>query len=341
MRTAWIFVALIAALFSPAVLGWPIAAAAQSRGAIRGQILDGTAGNRPLAGAEVRLWRMPAGQAGQLATVRTDSRGAFVFAALPADGTYLVVADYRGVTYTSQPVRLSSGRTTTVTVAVYEPTMDRPAIFFPYRLVVVERIGVGAIAIREILEVVNPSRYTYLGRDEAGYRVTFRVSAPRGARDLTALRGMAAPVISGGRLIDTAPLPPGSFQFAFGYVVRYWGTGAVLRWTLDERTEGMGLFVPDTGVRLRSAIFEPRSPGTIRGQRFLHYAGNDLGRGQVVEVRFSGLPAHFGPLAYWLAAFVALMLVTSLAVSVRRAAFRRSLESLPGGDVDPKPEPLG
>ncbi|MGH2426231.1 MAG: carboxypeptidase-like regulatory domain-containing protein, partial [bacterium] len=315
-------------------------AAAQSRGSIRGQIVNGTTGNRPVPGAEVRLWRMRSEESGQRAPARTDARGAFQFASLPADGTYLIAADYRGVTYTSQPLRLNPGQTATVTVAVYEPTTDRPAIFFPYRLVLVERIGVGAIAIREILEVVNPSRYAYLGRDEAGHRVTFRVSAPRGARDLAALRGVAAAVISDGRLMDTAPLPPGSFQFAFGYVVRYWGRGVVLRWTLDEPTEGMDLFVPDTGVRLRSAILEPRSPGTIRGRRFLHFAGNDLGRGQVVEVRLSSLPTHFGPLAYWLAAFLALMLVTSLAVSVRRAARRRSLESLPGGDTGPKPEPL-
>jgi len=338
MRTPCLSAALIGALLIIAAAG--VAAAAETSGAIRGRVVNGTTGNRPVGGVEVRLWRMPAEQANQLAAARTDPQGAFKFASLPPDGTYVITAEYRGVNYTSQPLRLNPGQTATVMVAIYEPGTNRPEIFFPYRLVLVERIGVGAIAIREVLEVTNPSRYTYLGDDEAGHRVTIRVSAPQGARDLAAIRGVAAPVITNGRLMDAAPLPPGSFQLAFGYVMRYWGAGVVLRWTMDERTGGMDVFIPDTGVRLHSAALEPRSPGTVQGQRILRYASDTLGKGQMVEVRFAGLPVYLGPLASWLAASLALALVASLAAAARRAARKKSLEALPDGASDPKPEPL-
>lgn len=341
VRTSWVYVVVVAAALNVGLAAQPAIAVWQTRGAIRGQVLNGTLDNRPVAGAEVRLWRMQAGQAGQLSTAQTDGRGAFVFTSLPTDGTYLAVAGYRNVTYTSQPLRLHPGQTTAITVTVYEPTTERPAIFFSYRIVLVERVGVGALAFREILEVTNPSRHAYLGQDESGHRVTFRVNAPQGASDITVLRGVAVPVIKDGHLMETAPLPPGSFQIALGYIVRYWGTGTTLRWMLDERTDSMDLFIPDERVQPRSDTLEPRPPGTIRGQRFLRLARNDLRKGQVVEVRLAGLPANFGPLAYWLAALLALALAASLGLSARKAARRKPLESLPAGDAGPKSEPLG
>lgn len=301
------------------VMQLPVRAAeVQTTETITGRMVNGTFNNRPVAGQLVRLVRVSADSVSVLASTQTDRNGHFGFTLTRKDGTYVVTAVYRGVEYTSQPVGRSLNAAAVVDLPVYEPTPDRPAISFLYRLVLVDRLGVGVISFREIVGVSNPSSQTYLGGEIApGKRATFLIDIPAGARDVTALRGVAAPIIERGRLIETSPLPPGGWEIAFAYQLRYWGTRARVRWTLEENTGSMDVVVPDRGVGLSSSLLERKPSGEVRGQRLLRLARDNLPKGQVIEVTLTGLQPNYAPVARWLAVVLALVLAISLVTSLR------------------------
>ncbi|MGH2397082.1 MAG: carboxypeptidase-like regulatory domain-containing protein [bacterium] len=288
----------------------------QSNAAIRGRVLNGTIGGRPVSGAEVRLLRMSQGSAQTFGPVRTDSRGAFVFPSIRGDGVYVAATNYGGVVYTSSPVRVQPGEPTIADITVYEPATQRPAIFFPFRIVLVERIGVGIISLREIVGVANPSLRTYVGQNDTSSR-SFSLTLPNGAERVAAIRGMISPLVEKRSVAEMAPLPPGVHEITVAYQLRYWGSSAKLWWTLDEDTGSMDVFLPDQGVALKSNTLEPKPARAIRGQRFLRAASDTLGKGERVEVVLTGLPANYAPLARWSAAVLAVILLAKLLLALR------------------------
>lgn len=314
-----LLVAAAASVFVAALAG-PLHATAV--GSLRGVVTNGTTGRRPVAALPVRLLRMSQDRASEAGAGTTNVRGEFSFSSLPSEGIYLVLVGYRGVTYTSEPVRLRPERPVSTTVMVFEPTRRRPSISMAYRLILVERIGTGMIAVRETIGVANPSASTYIGAGDG--QPTFAVTAPEGAQELSALRGIAGPIIRGRLLAETGPLEPGVRQIAFTYAVPYRGTSASLRWTLEDDTSTMDVFVPDENVALSSSDFQTRPPGMIRGSRFLRLVRENSSSGQTVEVRLAGLPANYRPFTYWLAALLTLVLGASLVMVVR--AGRRHVE---------------
>lgn len=252
-----------------------------------------------------------------LASTQTGQSGEFVFSVPGREGTYVIITQFEGVDYVSRPVR--SGKNAAVAdVTVYATTRDRPEIHFPYRIVLVERLGIGAIAVRELVGIVHESTRTYLGHEVTpNRRATLEVSLPRLAVDVTVARGFISSVVEKDRLIETAPLRPGSWEIAFDYQIRYWGTKATLRWILNSNTGSMDVFAPDQGERLVSDVLEAKPPGVVRGQRFLRVAGEQFPKGQVIEVTLTGLPANYAPVARWLAALLALILAGTIVMSLR------------------------
>lgn len=292
---------------------------------IRGRVVNGTFNNRPVAGESVQLFRMSKENPSIVASAQTGRNGEFALRAQD-DGTYLILVPYRGVEYTSGPFRANASVPIAPHVVVYEPTTDRPAIHSPYRIVIMDRLGVGVISFTEIASITNQSSRTYLGKEVApDRRVTFGLGIPKEARGVTVLRGMASPILEQGRLIDASPLQPGVREIAFAYQVPYSGTKATLRWTLEENTGSMDVVVPDQGTAITSSVLETKPPGVIRGQRFLRVARSDLPKGQVIEVALAGLPGYYAPVVPWLAALLALILTATLVTSLQTAKARATL----------------
>ncbi|MGH2452406.1 MAG: hypothetical protein ACRDF5_01400 [bacterium] len=296
---------------------------------IRGRVINGTLNNSPVAGQTVQLLRMSEDSATPLASTKTDHRGRFVFNVPGTESVSLVVARYRGIQYASKTLQPTSNTGASEDISVYEPTTDRPEISYSYRIVLIDRLGIGVISVREVVGVVNPSLRTYIGREDVpGRRVALSVDLPRGAEGVTVLAGIPAPIVEPGRLLDASPLVPGVRDVAFKYQVRYWGSKAALRWSLAESTGSMDVFAPDLGERLRSATLETKPSGAVRGQRFLRLAQDNLAEGDEIEVELTGLPGNYAPVARWLAGLLALMLAAVLVVSVRGSKARGN--QLPG-----------
>ncbi|MGH7427138.1 MAG: carboxypeptidase-like regulatory domain-containing protein, partial [Candidatus Methylomirabilaceae bacterium] len=162
---------------------------AQPTEIIRGRVVNGTFHNRPVAGESVQLLRMSKESPSTLATAQTGRTGEFAFRGQD-EGTYLILVTYRGVEYSSGPFRVSTSVLTIPDVVVYEPTTEQPVISFPYRIVVIDRLGVGVVSIQEIVRIINQSSRTYLGHNVApDKRVTFGLDIPREAQGVTVLRG--------------------------------------------------------------------------------------------------------------------------------------------------------
>lgn len=290
---------------------------------VRGRVVNGTFHQRAVSKQTVELLRMREGEARTIASVETDNNGDFLFRIDAGDGTFLVFTRYRGVAYTSRPIRAPADFSKSIDVVVYERTFDRPAISFPFRIVLVERLGVGAIQVREIIGVENPARRTYMGQEvNTERRVSFAIGVPPQAAGVTLLRGMASPSFEQGRLLETAPLLPGVQEVALTYQVRYRGASTILQWMLEENTGSMDVFIPDQGVRVTSATLTALPPRVVRGTQLLRFGENDLAKGSVVTVTLAGLPADYGYLVRWFTGALAVLLAMSLAVSVRVARKR-------------------
>jgi len=295
---------------------------AQRTNIVRGRVINGTFDDRPVARVSVQLLRMSKENPSVVASAKTSRNGEFAFR-VQDDGPYLMLAPYRGVEYTSGPFRANPSVRAIPDIVVYEPTTDRPTISFPYRIALIDRLGVGVISVQEIVRVMNPSSRTYLGHEVVpNKQVTFSLDIPKKAQGVTVLRGMASPIVAEGRLMEASPLQPGVRDIMFAYQVRYWGTRAALRWTLEESTGSMDVVAPDQGAMITSSLLETKPPGMIRGQRFLRIAGSNLPKGRVVEVALTGLRGYYAPTVRWLAVLLALILMATVVASLRTSKAR-------------------
>ncbi len=324
-----------------AVLG-TINARATPRGAIDGRIVNGTRGDRAVAGTVVKLFSVNGQQEEPTRTTRTDGRGFFRFNGLAtgSDYTYLAATLYKGAQYNSPRMQLTDDDPIQdVTIRVYETTLSDAAIRVSSAsmMVLATDKTSQSVLVLETFDFVNPGDRTFTPstRGPSGQMGLLRFSLPPNAYDLEALGELSSrQVIQVDKGFATdLPIRPGDNQVAFTYSVPYYNDDGRLSFSLQMPypTREFRLLVPLDGPRVASPQMRPGQPVQIGSTRYATFrTPSDRAGVPQVSLSFSGLPVNVwflraGNPWLWagagglLALLVALALWLSLVRGPRRA----------------------
>jgi hypothetical protein len=265
-------------------LGAPAAVTAQESvtGVITGQVINGTEGGSSVSGVEVTLITYVVNVMTRTETTTTDSAGQFRFANISLDSEYLVSAKYMGVDYYYQVIFEEGETTATIDVPVCDATDSDEAIRIGMAHTIIE-VTADGILVTEYLWLVNDGDRTYVGTD--GVLV---FSMPEGATEFGAPAELMPDYqfLDNHRLSYLVPFPPGERQLAYYYQLPGSDSGELtIPLGVDYPTDNYELLVAGENIEVAVARLAPAEPVVAdSGERYIHFQGENMGRGTVLEV---------------------------------------------------------
>jgi hypothetical protein len=272
----------------------PVMALAQepAGGVINGQVVNGTEGGGSVAGVEVTLLTYIDGVLAETRTIRTDEEGKFQFANVALGHTYLVSARYMGVDY-YYPATFSPEETEKfVEVGVCDVTASDEAIRIGLAYAVID-IAEESLQVTEVFWLVNEGDMTYAGED--GVLV---FTLPEGAHDFTAPQELMPDYqfLGNNRVGYIVPFPPGERQLIYSYMLAKPDSGELtISLEIDYPADIFELMVAGEDIEVAVTQLAPAEPVvTDSGERFIHFRGENLARGSVLDLLISDVSKGHG-----------------------------------------------
>jgi len=195
-------------LLATAILCVALPAAADT---ITGTVVDGNHGT-PVANTEVAFFVSENGQVTEIVRKNTDAEGRFSFSGpfLTPDLTFVLVALYQGVPYSSSELR-ADGQTEII-LEVFEPSNDAGDLHIPSHAIIIGDSG-HTIEVSHFVQIDNRGVQTFVGTGSGTDRRVAEFALPAGLFNLSGSLSTAG----GGRFFDNQPLPPGLTQISFTF----------------------------------------------------------------------------------------------------------------------------
>jgi hypothetical protein len=277
-RLIVIVLAILLALVAPAA----VTAQESVTGVITGQVINGTEGGSSVSGVEVTLITYVDNVMTRTETTTTDSAGQFRFDNISLDSEYLVSAKYMGVDYYYQVIFEEGETTAAIDVPVCDATDSDEAIRIGMAHTIIE-VTADGILVTEYLWLVNDGDRTYVGTD--GVLV---FSMPEGATEFGAPAELMPDYqfLDNHRLSYLVPFPPGERQLAYYYQLPGSDSGELtIPLGVDYPTDNYELLVAGENIEVAVARLAPAEPVVAdSGERYIHFQGENMGRGTVLEV---------------------------------------------------------
>lgn len=295
--------------------------AAETRGTIDGVVLDGTARNAPLAGAEIVLCIDDNGRRVPVAESRSDDQGRFTFENLPAGEalTFVAGANRSEVHYPGPHIRLSTQSPHASIQIVAYAAVEEPCPLEAREHSIVVRAEQGVLHISESLWIVNPGDRTFVGLSVSDMPpVTLRLSIPEDFEKVTFQKeffGRQFQLING-RLLTSIPWTPGERRLEFTYVLPIEQRSRLLQRRLDLPTSGFQLRVLGEDVQELECNL-PRHKSDQAGE-VLFRSDQLLPAGHILEIQFGKLPVRFINYARWIAVALLGVLIVGAAIRLRK-----------------------
>jgi len=280
------FIAILAILL---IFILPATSVAQevADGVINGQVINGTEDGGSVAGIEVTFITYINDVIAETRTAKTDSEGKFQIDNVAVEHQYLLSARYMEVDY-YYPVVFEHGETTAyVEVGVCDATTSDQAIRvgLAHTIISVEE---ESLQVTDVLWLVNDGDRTYMGTD--GVLV---FTLPEGAADFEAPQELMPDYrfLDDNRITYLLPFPPGDRQLVYSYRLAKPGSNELtIPLEVNYPTDSLELMVGGEGVEVTVTHLAPAEPVfTGTNERFIHFQGENLPRGTVVDVRLSNL----------------------------------------------------
>jgi hypothetical protein len=304
-------------------------------GEISGTAVNGSAGDVPVAGAEVVLRASQDGAFVPVAVGTTDDVGRFSFKDLSVDQglMYLPGVNHVGIHYPGPRVRLTPDQSTAHVRLIAYDTVSSPSPLISRRHVIGVKSGEGYLEVTETVVVENPSLATFVGQAlNDRPPVTLRVSLPDGIEKVTFDREFHGRnfQLHDGKLFTELPWPPGSRELKFLYRVPVEQRFGVLARVLDLPTEQVVVEVT-TNKSDAVACNLSRAAAHSGQQVSFEQRGNTLPAGHQIVLQLGAVPLRFETYARWLAVAVLVALVAGSAWAARgwRPVWPANQESTP------------
>jgi len=276
------------------VFGLPLAALAQEsgEGTIGGQVINGTEGGGSVAGVEVTLITYVDDMMAETRTIKTDKEGQFQFDNIVIENEYLVSAKYMEVDYYYPVIFNLSETTAYIEVGVCDTTASDEAISvgLAHTIINVEEESLQAT---EVFWLVNDGDMTYIG---AGGVLVFTL--PEGAYGFDAPQELMLDyqLLENNRVTYLVPFPPGERQLVYSYrLAKPDSSELTIPLEINYPTDSFELMVGGEGVEVIVSQLAPAEPAfTATGERFIHFQGENLPRGTVIDLRLMNLSGGGG-----------------------------------------------
>jgi len=305
------------------VSGLPALAQDLDEGTISGQVINGTEGGGSVAGVAVTLITYTNDAIAETRATQADGEGKFRFENVAVEHEYLVSPRYMEVDY-YYPVVFNPGETTAyVEVGVCDATSSDQAIRVGLAHTIIN-IEEESLRVTEILWLVNDGDRTYVGTD--GVLV---FTLPGGAVGFNAPQELMPDYqfLDDNRVAYLVPFPPGERQLVYSYrLTKTDSNELTLPLEIDYRTDNLEIMVGGgEGVEVTVTQLAPAEPVfTSTGERFIHFQGENILRGTVINISLSNLSEGGGVFFTILWVIIALLVAGMSVYLVKR---RRSQDS--------------
>jgi len=277
------------------VFGLPGAAFAQesAEGAINGQVINGTEGGGSVAGIEVTLITYINDVISETRTTKTDNEGKFQFDNVATEHEYLVSVRYVEVDY-YYPVVFDPGETTAyVEIGVCDTTTSDQAIRIGLAHTIIN-IEEESLQVTEVFWLVNDGDRTYTGTDGV---LVFTLM--EGATVFEAPQELMPDYqfLDNNRVAYLVPFPPGERQLVYSYrLTKPSSNELAIPLEVHYPTDVLELMIAGEDIEVAVTQLAPAEPVvTDTGERFIHFRGENLPRGTVVNLRLSNVSGSSVP----------------------------------------------
>lgn len=284
-----------------------IAAAADDRGGtISGVVVNSSAENAPVVGAEVVLRAEVRGESMLCGETVSDQYGRFVFHNLPRGEAYRYRpgANRDGVHFPGPRLQLTAQQSSArVELAVCD-SISAPSPLVIRRQDVSMRFQSGTLSVTETIVVDNPSKRCYVGAasPEGGQPITMQLAIPSNFERTTFQEEFFGRrfKLFGDKLVTSIPWPPGRRELKFTYILPI--QQGVYRWQrpLDLPCERICVSVQsvkpeDISCNLAAAASDKPDVAVYQA------TGEILPKGHVIRAELGHLPVPVMAYARWLA----------------------------------------
>lgn len=258
-------------------------------GIITGKVLDKT-NDRAVPGVKIRLTSFM----GDKETGRTDADtskdGAFAFASLPWDRSYMVTVEYEGAEYsTDKMVFYPDEDLKTLDLPVYEPTDSGANVSIAEGQMIVQAVEDG-LSIADILTFENKGDRMYVGSVDVadGRKETLRFSVPPDAANLNFIHGVSAESIvrTEAGFSDTGSVMPGPKRVVFAYTVPLGSGGGTIEKTIEYPTGNFLLLVSKSNEQVTVEGLAGGDVVKIENEDFIKWSGEGLTPGHKIAIKF-------------------------------------------------------
>ena len=299
LRSLWLILCCGALLsLALGVVSASESAQAQEAVAVRGKVVNGTAGfTVPGDMVALMLITGPDGTLAGTGQVSAAPDGSFVFDDVQqvSGNVYTLSVDYGGVFYglslTSEQLAEEQ------VIMIYEPTEDAGIIAVDRQVMVVTGFDVSqrTATVTEFVRFTNPTDRTLkpnLETARPGMFSFMRFALPPDAADVTVqsnLRGGEIISVGSGFAL-TAPVPPGEHSVDFAYTFPYVDGSVAYRNSLPQGAGIFQILVPDQWESVEISGLDARPPVGIQEEVYRAWEGRGIPPGPGVELRMDGLP---------------------------------------------------
>lgn len=277
------------------VFGLPGAAFAQesAEGAINGQVINGTEGGGSVAGIEVTLITYINDVISETRTTKTDKEGKFQFDNVATEHEYLVSVRYVEVDYYYPVVFDPSETTAYVEIGVCDTTTSDQAIRIGLAHTIIN-IEEESLQVTEVFWLVNDGDRTYTGTDGV---LVFTLM--EGATVFEAPQELMPDYqfLDNNRVAYLVPFPPGERQLVYSYrLTKPSSNELAIPLEIHYPTDVLELMIAGEDIEVAVTQLAPAEPVvTDTGERFIHFRGENLPRGTVVNLRLSNVSGSSVP----------------------------------------------
>ena len=285
---------LTAILLVLLIFGLPVTVLAQESkdGVIAGQIINGTEDGGSVSEIEVTLITYIDDMMAGTTTATTDEEGKFQFDNVAVEHEYLVSAKYMEVDY-YYPVVFELGETTAyVEVWVCDTTTSDETIRVGLAHTIID-VEAASLLVTQVFWLVNEGDRTYAGTDSV-----LIFTLPEGAYSFEAPQELMPDYqfLDGNRVTYLVPFPPGERQLVYSYrLAKPDSSDLSIPLKINYPTDSFELMVGGKNVEVTSTQLAPAEPVfTETGERFIHFQGENLLRGTVINLHLTDLSRRGG-----------------------------------------------
>ncbi len=300
-------------------------------GTITGKVLDKT-NDRAVPGVKITLTSYMGDKETGRADADTSKDGAFAFASLPWDRSYMVTVEYEGAEYSTDKMVFNPGEDVkTLDLPVYEPTDSGVNISISEGHMIIQAVENG-LSIADLSSFENKGDRMYVGSvDVAGGRKeTLRFSVPPDAANLNFIHGITPESIvrTETGFSDTESVMPGPKRVVFAYTMPLDPGGGTIEKTIEYPTQNFLLLVSKTNEQVSVEGLAGGDVVKIENEDFMKWSGESLAPGHRISIKFVN-PAAWKGYIKWAG-------ITILILAVGGGILYSSLAK--GGRSGPAPE---